>query len=132
MCQPMVSHQVAIYFLEVCMILFMASSDVKAFLEKVNSDPALVAKAKAIGTSDYDKVIAFAKELGFSFTAGDMVDHFSDSIGDSSELSEGDLSSVAGGTVTASAAAVAGGVAAAAGVVSAGAAVTSTTQGSGW
>ena len=83
---------------------------------------------KKPGTSQRE----LAKELGFSFTAGDMVDHFSDSIGDSSELSEGDLSSVAGGTVTASAAAVAGGVAAAAGVVSAGAAVTSTTQGSGW
>ena len=106
----------------------MAASDVKAFFDKVNSDPALKAKAKAIGTSDYSKVSAFAKELGFSFSAKDMHDHFSGILA-SSDLNEEDLSSVAGGTVSATAVAAVG---AAAGVVSAGAAVTSTTQGSGW
>ena len=104
----------------------MASSDVKAFFEKVNSDPALVAKAKAVGTSDYDKVLAFAKELGFSFNQKDLLAHLADSLGDSSELSEGDLDSVAGGTVSATAVGVA------ASVVGASAAVTSTTIGSGW
>jgi len=106
----------------------MAASDVQAFFDKVNSDPALKAKAKAIGTSDYSKVSAFAKELGFSFSAKDMHDHFSGILA-SSDLNEDDLSSVAGGTVSATAVAAVG---AAAGVVSAGAAVTSTTQGSGW
>ena len=107
----------------------MAASDVKAFFEKVNSDPALKAKAKAIGTSDYSKVSAFAKELGFSFSAKDMHDHYSDILASSDDLNEDDLSSVAGGTVSATAAAVVG---AAAGVVGSAAAVTSTTQGSGW
>ena len=105
------------------------ASDVSAFFEKVNSDPALKAKAKAIGTSDWPKVEAFAKELGFSFTAKDMNDHFSKQLGDSNDLNEDDLSSVAGGTVSATALAAVGAVA---GAVSASAAVTSTTIGSGW
>ena len=104
----------------------MSSSDVKAFFEKVNSDPALVAKAKAVGTSDYDKVLAFAKELGFSFTQKDLLAHLADSLGDSSELSEGDLDSVAGGTVSATA------VGAAIAVGTAATAVTASTSGSGW
>jgi len=106
----------------------MAASDVKAFFDKVNSDPALTAKAKAIGTSDYSKVSAFAKELGFSFSAKDMHDHFSGILA-SSDLNEDDLSSVAGGTVSATAVAAVG---AAAGVASAVTGVTSTTSGSGW
>mgnify|MGYP001448274354 CR=1 FL=1 len=106
----------------------MSASDVKAFFDKVNSDPALKAKAKAIGTSDYSKVSAFAKELGFSFSAKDMHDHFSDILA-SSDLNEDDLSSVAGGTVSATAAAVVGaGVAVGTAVTG----VTSTTSGSGW
>ena len=107
----------------------MSSSDVKAFLEKVNSDPALVAKAKAIGTSDYEKILVFAKELGFSFSEQELMDQLSDSIGESSELSENDLDSVAGGTVSATAASVVG---AAVGVGAAVTGVTSTTTGSGW
>ncbi len=84
------------------------ASDVSAFFEKVNSDPALKAKAKAIGTSDWPKVEAFAKELGFSFTAKDMNDHFSKQLGESNDLNDDDLSTVAGGTVSATAVAVAG------------------------
>ena len=79
------------------------ASDVSAFFEKVNSDPALKAKAKAIGTSDWSKVEAFAKELGFSFTAKDMNDHFSKQLGESNDLNDDDLSTVAGGTVSATA-----------------------------
>ena len=74
------------------------ASDVSAFFDKVNSDPALKAKAKAIGTSDWSKVEAFAKELGFSFTATDMNNYFSKQLGDSNDLSDDDLTSVAGGT----------------------------------
>ena len=107
----------------------MSSSDVKAFLMKVNSDPALVAKAKAIGTTDYEKILVFAKELGFSFSEQELMDQLSDSIGESSELSENDLDSVAGGTVSTTAAAVVG---AAVGVGAAVTGVTSPTPGSGW
>ena len=106
----------------------MSVSDVKAFFDKVNSDSALKSKAKAIGTSDYSKVSAFARELGFSFSAKDMHDHFSDVLA-SSDLNDDDLSSVAGGTSTATAAAVVGaGVAVGCAVTG----VTSTTSGSGW
>ena len=105
------------------------ASDVSGFFEKINSDPALKAKAKAIGTSDFAKVASFAKELGFSFTAKDMHDHLSNQLGDSTDLTEDDLSSVAGGTVSATALAA---VSAASAVVGAGAAVTATTSGSGW
>ncbi len=66
-----------------------------------------------------------AKELGFAFTAKDMHDHFSKQLGDSNDLNEDDLSSVAGGTVSATS------LAAASAVVGT-SVVTSTTQGSGW
>ena len=106
------------------------ASDVSAFFDKVNADPALKAKAKAIGTSDFAKVASFAKELGFSFTAKDMQDHLAKQLGDSSDLNdEDDLSSIAGGGVTTTAV-VAGAVATA--VVGNVTAVTSTTSGSGW
>ena len=110
----------------------MSSSDVKAFLEQVNSDPALVAKAKAIGTSDYEKILVFAKELGFSFSEQELMDQLSDSIGESSELSENDLDSVAGGTVSVTAATAAAVVGAGVGVGAAATGVTSTTSGKGW
>ncbi len=105
------------------------ASEVTGFFDKISSDPALKAKAKAIGTSDWSKVEAFAKELGFSFTAKEMHDHFSKQLGDANDLNEDDLSSVAGGTVSATALAAVGAVSA---VVGTSAAVTSTTIGSGW
>jgi len=77
------------------------ASDVSAFFEKVNSDPALKAKAKAIGTSDWSKITAFAKELGFSFTPKDVNEHLGKQLGESNDLNDDDLSSVAGGTVSA-------------------------------
>ena len=73
-------------------------SDVSAFFEKVNSEPALKAKAKAIGTLDFSKVEAFAKELGFSLSEKDFNDYFSKQLGDGNDLSDDDLTSVAGGT----------------------------------
>ena len=103
------------------------ASDVSAFFDKVNSDPALKAKAKAIGTSDWSKVEAFAKELGFSFTAKDMNDHFSKQLGDANDLNEDDLGSVAGGTISATAVAVGVGVGTAVGV-----GVGTTTASGGW
>ena len=102
------------------------ASDVSAFFDKVNSDPALKAKAKAIGTSDWSKVQAFAKELGFSFTAKDMNDHFSKQLGDANDLNEDDLGSVAGGTISATA------LAATAVGVGVGVGVGTAAQGSGW
>jgi len=106
------------------------SSDVSAFFDKVNSDPALKAKAKAIGTLDFSRVQAFAKELGFTFTANDMHDHLAKQLGDSSDLNEDDdLSSVAGGGVSTTAVIA---TAVAVGFTSSVTSVTSTTQGSGW
>ena len=98
------------------------ASQVQSFFDKVNSDAALTAKAKAVGFSDFPKIVDFAKELGFTITTKELEDHFKEALGDASDLSEADLSGVAGGTATALAAAVVG----------AGAGVTSTTQGSGW
>ena len=97
------------------------ASQVQSFFDKVNSDAALTAKAKAVGFSDFPKIVDFAKELGFTITTKELEDHFKESLGDAADLSEADLTGVAGGTATALAA-----------VVGAGAGVTSTTQGSGW
>ena len=66
----------------------MSKEQLKAFLKKVESDTSLQEKMKAAG--DADAVIALAKEVGFMISAEDIADA-------SSELSEEDLESVAGG-----------------------------------
>ena len=94
----------------------MSAESLKAFFAKVHSDPALTAKAKEIGTSDFKKTEAFAKELGFDITDDDLINY----VKETSALSDDDLDNVAGGIVTCLAAGVAVGV------------VTATTQGGGW
>lgn len=103
----------------------MSAESLKAFFAKVHSDPALTAKAKEIGTSDFKKTEAFAKELGFDITDEDLTEY----VKETQALSDDDLDNVAGGIVTSLAVAA---VAASAAVVSAGTGVTSTTQGGGW
>jgi predicted ribosomally synthesized peptide with nif11-like leader len=107
----------------------MSLENVKAFFQMVTSDPELTKKAKEIGTSDWKATEAFAMSLGFEFNDEDLIAYHKQNLPSSSELDEAELSSVAGGTVSAIAVAVAGVGVAAAGSA---AAVTSTTQGGGW
>ena len=67
----------------------MSEEQLKAFLEKVNSDTSLQEKLKA--AADSDAVLAIAKEAGFSISADDLKKA-------QSELSEEELEGVAGGT----------------------------------
>jgi predicted ribosomally synthesized peptide with nif11-like leader len=107
----------------------MSLEDLKAYSVLCIEDEGVMAKAKEAGVVNIDAQIALAAENGLNFTHGDL-DSLSKEVGaGSSELSEDDLENVAGGFVTALAAAVVG---ASAGVVSAGAGVASTTSGSGW
>lgn len=82
----------------------MSAESLKAFFAKVHSDPALTAKAKEIGTSDFKKTEAFAKELGFDITDDDLTNY----VKETSALSDDDLDNVAGGIVTSLAVAAVG------------------------
>ncbi|MBL4701099.1 MAG: class IIb bacteriocin, lactobin A/cerein 7B family [Phycisphaeraceae bacterium] len=107
----------------------MSVEDLKAYGKLCTANKEVMAAAKEAGLDNIDGQIEVASKNGLTFTQADL-DALSKEVGaGSSELSEDDLENVAGGFVTALAAAVVG---AAAGVVSAGSAVTSTTQGSGW
>ena len=68
----------------------MSEDQLKAFLEKVQSDTSLQEKIKA--ASDADAVLALAKEAGFSISADDLKNA-------QSELSEEELEGVAGGII---------------------------------
>jgi predicted ribosomally synthesized peptide with nif11-like leader len=107
----------------------MSLENVKAFFEKVTSDPELTQKAKKIGTSDWKATEEFAKSLGFDFDDEDLISYYKQNLPSSSDLDEAELSSVAGGTVSAIAVAA---TAVAVGAVGASAGVTTTTQGGGW
>lgn len=82
----------------------MSAESLKAFFAKVHSDPALTAKAKEIGTSDFKKTEAFAKELGFDITDDDLTNY----VKETSALSDDDLDNVTGGIVTLAAVGVVG------------------------
>ena len=75
----------------------MSAESLKAFFAKVHSDPALTAKAKEIGTSDFKKTEAFAKELGFDITDDDLTNY----VKEISALSDDELDNVAGGVASA-------------------------------
>jgi len=66
----------------------MSEEQLKAFLEKVQSDTSLQEKLKA--ASDADAVLALAKESGFSITV--------DELQTISELSEEELENITGGS----------------------------------
>ena len=91
-------------------------------------DPKVRAKAKEIGLLNVKGQSAYAKTLGLNFDEADM-QALAKQVAPKGELSEKDLSSVAGGVVSATALGVAGVVVGVAGV---GAGVTSTTTAGGW
>ena len=66
----------------------MSEEQLKAFLEKVQSDTSLQEKLKA--ASDADAVLSLAKESGFSITV--------DELQTISELSEEELENITGGS----------------------------------
>jgi lactobin A/cerein 7B family class IIb bacteriocin len=106
----------------------MSLEDLKKYGKMAASDPKVRAVAKKIGLSNVKGQAAYAKSLGLNFDEKDMQD-LAKAVQPKGELSEKELSAVAGGIASAVAAAVVG---AAAGVVGAGAAVTSTTTSGGW
>ena len=107
----------------------MSVEDLKAYGKLCTTNEGVMAAAKEAGVDNIDGQIEIASKNGLTFTQADL-EALSQEVGaGSSELSEDDLENVAGGFVTALAAAVVG---ASAGVVSAGAAVSSTTTGSGF
>lgn len=113
----------------------MSVQDLKAFGKLCAEDATVRARAKAIGLQNIKEQAAYAKTLGLTFDESDM-QALASELQPKGELSEGELSSVAGGLVTSVAAAVAGAVvgvgAAAVGVGTAATAVTSTTSSGGW
>jgi len=106
----------------------MSVQDLKKYGKKAAEDPKVRAEAKKIGLQNVKGQAAYAKTLGFNFDERDM-EALTKEMSPTGELSEADLSSVAGGIATGVAAAAVG---AAAGVVAAAAAVTSTTTSGGW
>jgi lactobin A/cerein 7B family class IIb bacteriocin len=106
----------------------MSVEDLKKYGKMAAEDPNVRAEAKKIGLQNVKGQAAYAKTLGLHFDENDMA-ALAKQVEPQGELSEKELSSVAGGVVSAVAAAVVG---AAAGVVGAGAAVTSTTTSGGW
>ena len=109
----------------------MSVQDLKKYGAMAVKDPKVRAKAKEIGLQNVKGQAAYAKTLGLNFDEADM-QALARETKPSGELSEKELSTVAGGVVTTTVAAVAGVVSAAAGVVGAGAAVTSSTSAGGW
>lgn len=109
----------------------MSVEDLKKYGKMAAEDANVRAEAKKIGLQNMKGQAAYAKTLGLNFDENDIA-ALAKEAAPKGELSEKELSSVAGGVVTTTAAAVAGAVSAAAGVVSASAAVTSTTGGRGW
>jgi lactobin A/cerein 7B family class IIb bacteriocin len=106
----------------------MSVQDLKKYGQMAAKDPKVRAEAKKIGLQNVKGQSAYAKTLGLSFDEKDFAS-LAKEVAPSGELSEAELSQVAGGIATAVAAAVVG---AAAGVVGAAAAVTSTTTSGGW
>ena len=101
----------------------MSVENFKKFGQLCAEDPKIREKVKEIGVENIDGWIAYSKnELGLEFTKEDM-QTLANEVGPVDEMSEEQLEQVAGGFVSATAAAVvgavAGGVSAAAGVASA-------------
>lgn len=106
----------------------MSVADLKAYGKKAATDPAVRQKAKEIGLQNVKGQAEYAKTLGFNFDAADM-EALAKEVRPQSELSEEQLTSVAGGVVTSVAAAV---VTAGVAVGTAVTAVTASTSSGGW
>jgi predicted ribosomally synthesized peptide with nif11-like leader len=109
----------------------MSVVDLKEYGKRAASDPAVRAKAKEIGLQNIQAQADYAKTLGLNFTPADMKE-LAKEVAPTGELSEEQLSSVAGGIVSATAMAAAAVVGTAVAVGTAATAVTSSTSGSGW
>ena len=107
----------------------MSVADLKAYGKRAASDPVVRAKAKEIGLQNVAGQASYAKTLGFNFTADDM-QALAKEVKPKGELSDKELSNVAGGVVSATAAVAAVGLAAAG--VGVGAVATATTSVGGW
>jgi len=109
----------------------MSVQDLKKYGKMAAEDPKVRAKAKEIGLTNVKGQAAYAKTLGMNFDEADM-QALAKEVAPKGELSDKELSGVAGGVVLTTVGVAAGVVSAAAGVVGASAAVTSSTTGSGW
>ena len=88
----------------------MSIEDVKGFFVAITKDPVLAEKVKEAGT-DLDAILKLGKENGYEFTPEDLI-AVHDEMGEvGEELSDEQLEQVAGGFVSATAAAVVAGVA---------------------
>jgi lactobin A/cerein 7B family class IIb bacteriocin len=106
----------------------MSVADLKEYGRRAASDPVVRQRAKEIGLQNVKGQAEYAKTLGLNFTQEDM-QALAKEVEPQGELSESQLSSVAGGVVTTVAAAVVGaGVA----VGTAATAVTASTSSGGW
>ena len=106
----------------------MSVQDLKAYGKLCVENPTHMKRAKAIGLQNVKGQAEYAKTLGLNFDKGDM-EALAKEVQPKTELSESELSKVAGGVVTTVAAAVAGAVVAVGTTVTA---VTASTSGSGW
>ena len=106
----------------------MSVESLKKFSGIVAADVEMTKKVKEIGLEDVAGLCEYAQSQGHDVTPDDFT-KLAAEVGGSDELSDDELDQVAGGFVTALAAAVAG---AAVGVATAVTGVTSTTSGSGW
>ena len=106
----------------------MSVQDLKAYGKLCVENPTHMKRAKEIGLQNVKGQAEYAKTLGLNFDKSDM-EALAKEVQPKTELSESELSKVAGGVVTTVAAAVAGAVVAVGTTVTA---VTSSTSGSGW
>jgi len=109
----------------------MSVADLKEYGRRAATDPAVRKRAKEIGLQNVKGQSEYAKSLGLNFTPDDMK-ALAQEVAPKGELSEQQLSGVAGGLVSATAIAAASVVGAVVGTATAVTAVTSSTSGSGW
>ena len=85
----------------------MSVADLKAYGKRAATDPVVRARAKEIGLQNIAGQAAYAKTLGFTFSAEDMAQLAKEST-PKGELSDDQLKNVAGGVVTTTVAVIGG------------------------
>lgn len=76
----------------------MSVSALNAYGERAKTDPEVLAAAKAIGASDLQGHIEYARTLGYEFTAEDVIALAREQRPDG-ELTEEQLAAVSGGSI---------------------------------
>jgi predicted ribosomally synthesized peptide with nif11-like leader len=74
----------------------MSQENVTKFMEKANSDKAVMDKIEAAG-GDIDAIVQVASDAGFTFTAQDFLEYARALPQPSKKLSESELEQVSGG-----------------------------------